>query len=103
MELFLVAPLRLCVFALKVFCMVAVCKDRRWGKRPAAMQGRAGARLASPAGTGAAAATIGMAQQLKRPLSVWSGSYNSFLLDCLDNFHDAFGNIKACLVPIFPF
>src|ERR1035438_9512086 len=27
MELFLVAPLRLCGFALNVFCMVAGCKD----------------------------------------------------------------------------
>src|ERR1017187_7562066 len=33
--------LRLCVFALKVFCMVAGRKDR--GKRQTAMQGRAGA------------------------------------------------------------
>ena len=46
MESFLVAPLRLCAFALKLFCLLAVCKD--WpaartgakGQRPT--QGRAG-------------------------------------------------------------
>jgi hypothetical protein len=60
MELFLVAPLRLCVFALKVFCMMADCTvaDRKvWpaartgtkGQRPPQCQ--AGVGLASPAGT----------------------------------------------------
>jgi hypothetical protein len=49
MELLFVTPLRLCVFALKVFCLVAVCKD--WpaartgakGQRPT--HGRAGAKI----------------------------------------------------------
>ena len=54
MELFWVAPLRLCVVALKGFCLVARLqrlagrKDR--GKRPTATARPAGAGLASPAG-----------------------------------------------------
>jgi hypothetical protein len=66
MELFLVAPLRLGVFALKVFCMVddgKVWPDARTGakgQRPT--HGRAGAGLASPAGTGAGAAVTLIAQ-----------------------------------------
>ena len=53
MELFLVAPLRLGVFALKVFCLVArrqrlaARDDGAKGQR--SPQGRAGAGLASPA------------------------------------------------------
>jgi hypothetical protein len=53
MELFLVPPLRLGVFALKVFCMMAVCKvwpaARTGAKGQRPTQGRAGAGLASPA------------------------------------------------------
>jgi hypothetical protein len=44
--LFWVAPLRLCIFALKVFCLVAVCKDwpsaRSGAKGQGPTQGRVG-------------------------------------------------------------